>query len=117
VKDHKMKAGSRSIPYPACAQRGCKFYGKPAAQGVCFHVLPHKQQDYIGYVMGQARKALEGWKALRNVNKLTSTKAWADFLEGQFVANWATRTFDLDQIVFLRAELAKAQLKLKTWKG
>jgi hypothetical protein len=116
-KDHKMKSGKREIPQSICTEPGCKFEGKPAAQGVCYSRIPRKDDAYIRQVMRNGEALLKEMKALRVKNKATAKDEWIKHLEGQVVCTWANNHFMLDELVSLRAQNAELKLKIGKWDG
>ncbi len=112
IKDHKIKMGSRSIPESICNQIGCEFYGKPAKQGICFSVLAKSTSSYIDSVRKRADDCLKEMKGLRKVNKLETDAKWIRYMESHFTCAWMNSEFTLDQLIHLRATIAKLEAKV-----
>lgn len=111
-KDHKTKKGTRTIPQSICVQKGCRFYGKPAEQGVCYHALDPKTSAYISNVIKQGYEFLKEMKSLRKKNKQNTDKKWIQALEGHIVSTWANSIFGLDELIYLRAENARLRAQV-----
>lgn len=105
------------IPRSVCDQPGCRFRGKPAAQGVCFSLNNDVATKYLKQTLQSGEDFLKEAKSLRRANKHTGDKAWIKYLEGQIVCGWANNTFSLDELVHLRAENARLRLRLGKWQG
>jgi hypothetical protein len=111
--DHKMRSGQRKIPQSLCDNPRCKFYGKPAQQGVCYSTLDPAQSRYIKYVLDHGEGLLKEIKQLRTANGCKTDKKWIRHLEGMVVTTWANNWFGLDELIYLRAECAKLRLQVE----
>ena len=116
-KDHKLKSSTRTIPLSLCDEPKCKFYGKPAAQGICSYPLSDATDKYVSIVLKSGEDFLKEVKALRYENKASSQKKWINYLENQIICIWAHSDFVMDELIHLRAENAKLQVQLGKWKG
>ena len=59
MKDHKTKKSKREIPVSICDHGKCKFFGKPAAQGVCFSALNDPTVKYVKSVSKHGENLLK----------------------------------------------------------
>jgi hypothetical protein len=112
---HKTETRKREIVESYCAEKGCKFFGQPAAQGICHDVIHPLQKKYLDTVMRYGQDRLRGEKSLRKANKLMTDRKWIQHLEGELACEWANAWFTLDELVYLRAENAKLRLALGKW--
>lgn len=115
-RKHKTESRKREIIDTFCIQKGCKFEGELAAQGVCFSRLKKIESDYVGHALKQGEEFLAEAKALRKRNKQGSTAKWTKYLEGHIVCTWANNVFAIDELIHLRAENAKLRLQLGKWR-
>jgi hypothetical protein len=115
-REHKMEIRKREINESYCVQPGCKFKGKPAAQGICHTVLDKDRDKYIRTVLQEGQDFLDDIKSLRKVNKQTTAKAWIRYLEGHVACQWANTQFTLDELIYLRAENARLKLAAGKWR-
>jgi len=121
-KENPHKLECRTIQKPIlesfCLEPKCKFYKKPAAQGVCYTVLPRYKSvtQYFDMTFRHAEEVLAEMKRLRNINKQQSKDAWIKHLENQFICNWANHDSTLDMLIELRAENAKLKIQLGKWR-
>ena len=110
--EHKTIHKYRKVCETMCAEPGCEFNGKHAAQGICFSKLSRNVNAYIVSVMNQGEHLLKEMKSLRKANKLTTDKAWIKYLEGHVACEWANNMFHLDELISLRAEVSRLGNKL-----
>ena len=103
---------ARDIHEHFCKKPGCKFYNKHAQQGVC-----HSTQPYLASDWKHIERALQhGQGALDEVKRMyrdKSTKKYVAHLESSYAMQWSNESFMMDNLIYLRKELALAQLKLK----
>lgn len=117
--EHKMKKGKRAIRVTSiCDTKGCEFYGQPAAQGVCYSKIDTGVEKYYKHQMQQAEDHLKFYqKGLhRGDHKKQTQKEYIKTLENHFVCFWMNYSNCLDELVWLRGENAKLQLRAGKWK-
>lgn len=102
----------RDIHEQFCKKPGCKFYNKHAQQGIC-----HTTKPYLAGDWKHIERALQhGQGALDEVKRMyrgKSTKKYVAHLESSYAMQWSNESFMMDALIYLRKELALAQLKLK----
>lgn len=100
---------AREIHETWCVHKGCKFDGKPAAQGVCYSRLDRRDEGYLQRVYKRAHGLILEMRSIAQSQKFTA-KQHIDYLERSLESNWMNAEFGLDELIRLRAE--NAQLKL-----
>lgn len=111
-KDHKTEQRKEmSVSY--CMEPKCKFYGKRAAQGVCYSNNSPTADKYLKLVCKEGEDFLKSVKACNDRKK---RKDYVKILEGYVVTTWMNGIFTLDELIYLRAENARLRLKLSKWK-
>jgi hypothetical protein len=100
---------ARNIHETYCVQKGCRFCGQHAAQGVCHTVLDRVEQSYIDYVEKIATEHLD---SIRKQYKNKSRKDYIQYLENNIFCDWMNAEFGLSQLVHLRAENAVLKNRL-----
>jgi quinolinate synthase len=112
-KDHKLANGFRKIHQSKCAEPECEFFQKPAQQGVCYDRLDDVSTKYIESIRKSAVARMTEVKALRKINKMDTDKKWIRHLENSLECCWMNEDFALDQLVYLRAQVAKLTNRLE----
>lgn len=120
-KDHKMRKGKRQIvPESICDTKSCKFYGKPAAQGVCYSKIDTGYEGYLRKQQREAQRHLQFYTDGKHRGKgkeKQTLKEYAATLESLYFCTWMNYSSVLDELIWYRAENAKMRLKLGLWKG
>lgn len=92
-----------------CKNKSCKFYGKTAAQGVCFSTRTFAGTNH-DYIKRTEKAALEHLKHVKKNSK--SKKDYIRRLESDVICTWMNHIFCLDDVVRQRAVNSKLRLKL-----
>lgn len=104
----------REIHESYCVQKGCKFYGKRSAQGIC----DTRDTFYGGsfaYIDKMEKRIVEELKeAKKHFGK--EPKKWVRYLESQHICDSMNTAFTLDELIRLRAENARLKLKAGEYK-
>ncbi len=107
MKKHKtlQQQHQRSITTTYCAQKGCKFIGKEAQQGVCFHAK--------GELIDWQRVAQQETQILAELQGLRKAgpKAYVQGLEAHYVSAMINWQFTLDEVIRLRRDIALLNVK------
>jgi hypothetical protein len=116
-----MRKGKRFLmPESICDTKSCKFYGKPAAQGVCYSKIDTGMEKYFNRQLERAEEHLKFYKDGRHLGdkkKKQSKDEYIKTLESHFVCTWMNYTNTLDELIWLRGENAKMRLMLGKWNG
>jgi hypothetical protein len=103
---------AREIHEDVCKKPGCKFYNKPTQQGIC-----HTTRPYLGPDWKHIELAMQhGQQALNEIKRMhlgQSPKIYVAYLESCYAMQWSNESFTMDELVYLRKELALAHHKLK----
>lgn len=102
---------AREIHETFCVDRRCKFYGKPAAQGICHSTLGWRRTRELERA---ERSADELLRETRIIGRAMTRRRYIQYLESQVACDWMNGEFLLDELVKLRAE--NAELRLRTRK-
>jgi hypothetical protein len=97
-----------------CAKPSCKFYGKLAEQGVCYHHTPDAQSRHFKKQLQDA----EGLLAFNRKHnyKNASKKELIKRLESEIVCYFMNWSGDVEELIWLRGENAKLRAKLGIFK-
>lgn len=95
----------RNIRERVCAQKGCKFFGEPARQGVCFDA---KGEVAVWDKLAAHEKAL--LDELKHMKKREG-KAYGRALEAYYVTAMMAWQLVLDECVRLRRDVALLRAK------
>ena len=101
-----------------CDEPGCKFYGKHAAQGVCYGKDSYGDMDsrHLDKIWKYCEEWLDEDKKSKLKNGIKSQKAWVEHLEGALVCARVNECFTLNELIYLRAQNAKLRLQLGKYK-
>lgn len=114
-KGHKLKKGKRQIvPTSICDTKRCKFYGKEAAQGVCYSRIDDGYANYFKLLMQTAERHL-AFQRKHNWKKLTD-KQKIKHMESEVVCHFMNYSSCLNELIYLRGENAKLLLAAGKWK-
>ena len=117
-KDRKHKTETRvfrrDIHESFCDQKGCEFYGKHAAQGVCHtrfgDAFPHAYFDAIS-------KSAESTVAFyRKQYKGKRLKEYVKVLEGMAICAFMNERLGLDELIRHRIETARLRNRAGKYK-
>ncbi len=108
--DHRIVLRDFVTKRSHCGEKSCKFYGKLAEQGVCFHNIPDAQSRYFDQQFKEAEHHL-AFNRKHNYRKL-SQKQLIKRLEGEVVCHFLNYSNVLDELIWLRGENAKLRGKL-----
>lgn len=109
MAEHTTEKRTREITDYICVQKGCKFKGMSAQQGVC-----HTTDSNLG---GSSWKHVEQAEAnavdfVNDIKKNSkNSKDYTKHLEAYLICTWMNNDFMLDELVYLRKELALLKLK------
>lgn len=100
IVEHKE---SREIVERMCAQRGCKFFGKAAQQGVCY--------DDEGALAAWAKLEAHEKELVAELKamKKREGKAYVRALEAYYITAMMNWDLTLDECIRLRRDLARAK--------
>lgn len=109
---HKLETRvfARQIHETYCAQERCEFYGRHAAQGICWGSPDAAEVKYLERREKESDDMLAEMREIRDQQKMDN-KAYIDYLESHLYCDWMNQQFTLDECVRLRAENAKLRLK------
>ncbi len=104
----EIRVFARNIHETFCNYKRCKFYGKPAQQGVCYSVKP----DLVDWdrIAKFEQAQDEELKYLRKKYKGREYVKWLEALYSCAMVNW---TVALDEAVRLRRDNALLRAKRK----
>ena len=105
---HKTKPGKIKVHGTFCAQKGCRFYGERAAQGVCYSSPPKPYLKYIKRVERHAYELVEG-----TLQGCKTKNERIKHLKSALLCTWMNGEFSLDECVRLRGENAVLKSKLQ----
>ncbi len=99
-RDHKTRPGAQSIPKSICDQKGCKFFGDYAQQGVCYT----SNGDLIDWAKldENDKRVVAELKAM----KKREGKAYVASLEANYMCAILNWQLTLDECIRLRRDLA-----------
>lgn len=119
---------AREIREDWCADEACEFFGRRAQQGVCYSERSWIEEEgefrHSWAHVENATKIGEGsLKEIRDYyfdkkrhkgkSKLWRKDQFLDHLSSGYVTAWVNEVFRLDELVWLRRELALAKLKIE----
>lgn len=115
-KTHKTETRifAREIHESYCAQRGCRFHGRPAVQGVCHTRQKGFEAKYLARAEARASQLLDELRAIAKRAKHTQ-KQYAKTLENHLFCVWMNADFSLDELVRTRGENAVLKDKLRLY--
>jgi len=100
---------AREIHETDCTQKSCKFYGKPAVQGVCHTTETFCDSPDWSYV----DKAIEeGHRFVAEAKKRYKGRELVRYLEACMESYWANEVFRMDELVRMRRNLSLMEHKL-----
>jgi len=111
---------ARNIHETFCAEKGCPYFGKHAAQGLCHSETTMEGLDCWDYVDAAikggdeyVKSTREIWVRLRRRRGLPAHgRAYEQYLEGQLACAWTSAISTTDELVRLRREVAVLRAKL-----
>lgn len=108
-KSHTFDKRSREITEYICTQKGCKFKGKSYEQGVC-----HTTESILGgtswaHITKSEEEAVNLVNSIRKHSKNKNDQIAT--LESYLICMTMNQDFTLDELVYLRKELALAKLQ------
>lgn len=106
---------AREIRESFCVQKGCRFHGQRAQQGVCHTTKPMAVNNwgYTDAVFDYASKWANEQMAERRKRYLRNPKDYIKHLEAALWCQLVNTTTGLDELVRLRARLAIAEDELR----
>jgi hypothetical protein len=104
----------RHIHEHFCDQPDCEFFGKRAAQGICWETTDPEEAKHEHYLDYAEAKAESQMKWTRE-HRAESDKEYIDDLESQLICEILNHEFTLDECIRLRIENAKYRIKLGEW--
>lgn len=111
---HKLESRDFSMRRSHCAEKGCKFFGKLAQQGVCFSVVRNEVSKYFENEMEKAESILRFHR--KHAVKGLTDKQKMKHMESEIVCNWMNFSNCLNEVIWLRGENAKLRAKLGIFK-
>lgn len=102
---------NRNIHEHFCMQKGCKFYGRHAQQGVCHTTKTwagSEDWSYIDAIMEEAAKAT---KEQLDIARKYKGKTYVRYLEDQLVCMWMNQMTGMDELIRLRRKVALLEHK------
>ena len=100
---------ARQIHESYCAQKGCKFYGRHAVQGVCHTTKTFCDSFDWSYI---DRAIAEGRRFVREARRLYKGRDYIRYLEALVESHWANEVCRLDELVRMRRNAALMEHKL-----
>jgi hypothetical protein len=115
-KPHKTELRTVRSSYKRsfCLQKGCKFYGKEAQQGIC-HTEPdtHDNWDLVDRHLALAEKHGEDYvKEIKTIYK-GNKRAYIKYLENTVAVHWMQETSNLDEVIALRRRISLLKHKVQ----
>lgn len=102
-KEHLTELRDRSFKRSFCIQKGCKFYGKEAVQGVCFSSDPMAEDSWarIKVAIKYGEASLREEKAISKnhkdyVQRLESSVSWM----------WTNQVSHLNEMIYSRRRIS-----------
>lgn len=97
----------RNIHETWCVQPGCKFNGRPAQQGVCHTTTTFTGSTDWSYIEALEKDAVTH---LAELLRRHGRRSYLRRLEEDFICAHLNAAFHLDQLVYLRREVALLRL-------
>ena len=110
-QSHKTVLLDHTVKRFFCDDENCDFYGEIATQGVCFDIIDPETSKYFQQQMDEAEEHL-AFNRKHNYKKL-SPKQRMKGLENEVVVHYMNYSSCLDELVWLRGEIAKLRAKVK----
>lgn len=102
---------ARRIHETFCAQKGCRFFGRHAAQGICHTRLKRPDQKYLERTERRAEEFVKEMREIRASQKMTPAQ-YVNYLERHMLCDWMNHEFGMDELIRLRAMNADLRLRV-----
>ena len=103
---------ARNIHESYCVHKSCKFFGQPAQQGVCHTTTTFAGDDDWTYIEHAEKLGEIHLAHLRETRKKYGTQKYIRRLEGEMVCAWINTISSLDELIYLRREVALLRHRL-----
>lgn len=117
TKDHKNSFETQTFKVSICKQKGCQFYDKQQAQGICFSQQPFIATMAFKYMEQLNLGAIDCVKEAKKLYKKYPTEDYINYLENQATTQWLQQIVSLDETIMLRRDNALLKLELDKLKN